>query len=205
MIERILRLELLSYWHAGSGRGADALADAVVVRDASALPYLPGRTLKGLVRDALELAESVGAIAHGATEGWLGSGPMTAEDGGEDADPEGRMEASRYTRTPGCLWFGSAQLPLAWREWARRPDESGIVEELFTHVACTAVGADGVASEGTLRVYEVAVPMTLRAPIRGPDDATWCKDIETALPLLRCLGTRRQRGYGRVHVVMEEP
>jgi hypothetical protein len=67
-----LKLDILSYWHAGSGRGAAALADAVVVRDDTGLPYLPGRTVKGLVRDAMDLAEAAGIVARGRTELRLG-------------------------------------------------------------------------------------------------------------------------------------
>ena len=49
-----LELDLSSYWHIGSGKGADAVADAVVLKDEAGLPVVPGRTLKGLLRDCME-------------------------------------------------------------------------------------------------------------------------------------------------------
>jgi CRISPR/Cas system CSM-associated protein Csm3 (group 7 of RAMP superfamily) len=46
-------ITFLSDWHAGSGLSSGAEADAVVIKDAKNLPYLPGKTIKGLVKDAL--------------------------------------------------------------------------------------------------------------------------------------------------------
>ena len=49
-----LRITFRSDWHAGSGAGIPGLVDRVVVRDADGLPYLPGKTVFGLLRDAAE-------------------------------------------------------------------------------------------------------------------------------------------------------
>jgi len=46
-------ITFLSDWHAGSGLSSGAEADAVVIKDSNNLPYLPGKTIKGLVKDAL--------------------------------------------------------------------------------------------------------------------------------------------------------
>ena len=51
-----LRFEIQSFWHAGSGRGDGAVADATVLRSRAGLPILPGRTVKGLLREACDLA-----------------------------------------------------------------------------------------------------------------------------------------------------
>ena len=47
------KITFLSDWHAGSGLGSGADADAVVIKDANNLPYLPGKTIKGLIKDSL--------------------------------------------------------------------------------------------------------------------------------------------------------
>jgi CRISPR/Cas system CSM-associated protein Csm3 (group 7 of RAMP superfamily) len=47
-------ITFLSDWHAGSGLSSGAEADSIVIKDATNnLPYLPGKTIKGLVKDAL--------------------------------------------------------------------------------------------------------------------------------------------------------
>ena len=41
-------------WHCGSGLAAGADLDALVVKDKEDLPFIPGKTIKGLVREAVE-------------------------------------------------------------------------------------------------------------------------------------------------------
>lgn len=49
------KVEMYSDWHCGSGLASGADADAVVVKDKDGLPYVPGRTLKGLVCEAMDV------------------------------------------------------------------------------------------------------------------------------------------------------
>jgi hypothetical protein len=205
-MERILVFDILSFWQAGSGSRAGALADATVVRDRRGLPYLPGKTVKGLVRDVVELGAEVGLVDAGRAVRWFGSPPY--EGSWRDGDARERaLEEGRFTTEPGALWFGSAELPEAWRRWASRSARSAepVVAELFHSLASTAMDARGVARHRTLRVREVAVPMTLRARVIGPeDDHGWVEDLSACLPFLRALGSRRHRGFGRVVARMEE-
>lgn len=198
-----LRFELLSYWQAGTGRGAAAVADSVVVTDEQGLPYLPGKSVKGLLRQAMTTAAEAGAIDPTRVVRWFGSEIPTDS---ADEDREQQLEASRYTTRPGELWFGSAMLPADWRRWSRhgaRDEVRAVTDELVTYVASTAIDAQGVARNKTLRASQVAVPLTLYATVQGPASGEWVKDLEIAQPLLRCLGTRRHRGYGRVRVTVE--
>ncbi len=207
MSSRTVVFELLTYWHVGSGRGAAALADAVVARDDAGLPLIPGRTVKGLLRDAMELAAMAGAIPVDRVLRWFGS-PIPVGEKDDSDEREQQMEKGRYATEPGLLWFGSAVLPESWTEWARGtgPESVGVKSSLFDYVASTGIDGEGVAREHTLRVREVAVPMTLRATVHGPEgDDAWVRDLEQVVPLLRCLGTRRQRGLGRVRVTVEAP
>ena len=47
-------IRFLSQWHCGSGLAAGADVDSLVVKDKNNLPYVPGKTIKGLVREAAE-------------------------------------------------------------------------------------------------------------------------------------------------------
>lgn len=51
----VYKVEMYSDWHCGSGLASGADADAVVVKDKDGLPYVPGRTLKGLVSEAMDV------------------------------------------------------------------------------------------------------------------------------------------------------
>ena len=44
------QIQFHSYWHCGSGLAAGAGVDALVVKDANGLPFVPGKTIKGLLR-----------------------------------------------------------------------------------------------------------------------------------------------------------
>ncbi len=197
-----LKFSLSSYWATGSGEGGGAVVDSVVLRDASQLPVIPGRTVKGLLRDAMQLATLSRKVDPERVQRWFGSALPGQGDGDEQ---EVHLEKGRFSTTEGALWFGSATLPDAWRQWARlQPKDAPVLLSLSTFLASTAIDPDGVAAEHTLRVCEVSVPMELHAEVRGPaGDRTWQEDLRACLPLLRALGTRRNRGFGRVDVTME--
>ena len=48
-------LKFYDYWHLSSGLSAGAKFDSIVVKDDDGLPYASGKTIKGLVREMLEL------------------------------------------------------------------------------------------------------------------------------------------------------
>lgn len=212
MSTRTLKFSLSSYWRIGSGKGAGATADELVLRDGSGLPIIPGRTVKGLLREAMNLATLSGAVAPERVRRWFGS-PLAGHAEGEPRPTDGDeqetlLEQGRFQSQEGALWFGTASLPETWRRWALTEDSDtkrDVVSALFTYLSSTAIDAKGVAQDHTLRVTEAAVPMELRAEVRGPEgDDAWVKDLKTCLPLLRALGSRRNRGLGRVDVTMED-
>ena len=49
-----------SDWHCGSGLAAGADVDALAIKDKDNLPFIPGKTLKGLIRQAVEELVSFG-------------------------------------------------------------------------------------------------------------------------------------------------
>lgn len=47
-------IQIYTYWHCGSGLAAGADVDLLPVKNKKGLPYVPGKTIKGLVREAAE-------------------------------------------------------------------------------------------------------------------------------------------------------
>lgn len=203
MATRTLKFDLSSYWRVSSGKGGDALADTLVLRDASGLPVIPGRAVKGLLRDAMNLASLSGAVSPASILRWFGSElPGYSIENEEHLQ---KLEEARYQTNEADLWFGSATLPSSWTSWARKHRDSEVLQSLFAFQSSTAIDTNGMAQQHSLRVAEVAVPMELRAEVRGPDgDVSWVQDLKTCLPLLRYMGSRRNRGLGRVDVSLEE-
>jgi len=52
-------IKFLDYWHCSSGLSAGAKLDSTVTKDSDKIPYVPAKTIKGLVR---EMAEEFGDI-----------------------------------------------------------------------------------------------------------------------------------------------
>ena len=48
------QIEFFSQWHCGSGLSAGADIDLLVIKDKEGMPFIPGKTLKGLIREAVE-------------------------------------------------------------------------------------------------------------------------------------------------------
>jgi len=206
-----VRFDLLSFWHAGTGRGGGADVDAVVARTPGGLPFLPGRTVKGLLRQATELGEACGALAAGTAETWFGTAVEAAAPStgsGDRGTRVERLEEARYRTRPGMLRVGSALLGRSpderarWEAWAAaHPNERELLLDRF---ASTQIGDTGVAEPGTLRAIEVAVPVPLHADVDFPDAPQgWQEQLASVLPLLRGVGSDRHRGLGRVQVSLE--
>lgn len=185
----------LSPWHMGSGFGEGAHLDALPVKSAAGLPYLPGRSIKGLFREAVLLAEECGQAPAGSTSRLFGS----RDD-----------ELSRYDSTPGILCFTSATMGNDMELWAaetagNEQANAKAVQQLFAPLASTCIDADGLAHDKTLRKVEVAVPVELTAYVDCPADAADSSEIlRTAARLIRTAGSHRHRGLGRVSVALAE-
>jgi CRISPR/Cas system CSM-associated protein Csm3 (group 7 of RAMP superfamily) len=48
-------IRFYTYWHCGSGLSGGSSSDATVIRDRDGLPFVPGKTLKGHLREASKL------------------------------------------------------------------------------------------------------------------------------------------------------
>lgn len=62
-----LKLTFTSDWHIGSGTGIPGSVDQMVLRDVDGLPYVPGKTLTGIFRDA---AEWIAEVRDGGNRVW---------------------------------------------------------------------------------------------------------------------------------------
>lgn len=197
-----LFFDIHSYWHVGTGRGLGPSADAVAFRDAAGLPCVPGREVKGLLREAVALAERLGLYGPtpGPAERWFGTAIP-------EEDRERALERMRYTTLPGALTVGSACLgdspdaTRAWRAWAAQ--QPAQIAALFRPFASTKLDERGVADDQTLRAVEVVVPVRLRAEVEGPND-DWPDQLARALSFVDGLGAHRNRGFGRVTVTLEK-
>lgn len=185
-----LVIDIQSYWHPGTGRGSGFHLDAVVHTGPDGLPRLPGRTLKGLLRDAVHRAEQWGwsNTPSGSTEALFGTL-------GRDGQP---------TR-PGLLRVSDATLPDGVAAYLATEAGKPLIPGLYREHFSTAINADtGVAASRSLRGMQVVVPVMLEALVTEIPGIVAVPDWQTCLagvfPLVTAVGAQRTRGFGRAHL-----
>lgn len=165
-------IEFFSDWHCGSGLSAGADVDLLTVKDAAGMPFVPGKTIKGLVSEAVDnYCQFTGKEYETRKTELFGS--------------EGEVK--------GRLFFSNAVIE---PEQYERIFNSGTQEFLFRSVASTAIDNNGIAVDHSLRKIQVTVPVFLEGDVYGLDEAD-SEVIENAMKLIKRLGVNRNRGLGR--------
>jgi len=186
----VLSWEFLSFWQSSSGKGEHARLDTQTARDPQGLPVLPGRTIKGLFREAAQQLALWGHMDQNAVDLLFGRADDTASSTGTEN---------------GLLVFDSAYVS---RELAAAYAKEEVTKEmLYRDIAQTAIDREtGRALDHSLRRIEVVVPLTLYSNVSlisasGPalDAATLSKIARE----VRYAGSLRKRGLGRVEVKVE--
>lgn len=163
-------------WHCGSGLAAGADVDALVVKDKDDMPFIPGKTIKGLVREAVEEIRSIQ----------------------DKKDDEAFVKAfgffdNKEQKNKGCMFFTNATLD--------NKEQEAIVSNhaakfMYRDIANTAIDNDCIAKEHSLRKIQVVVPCTLYGEIMDVPDEMVDEIIES-LQFIKRLGQNRNRGLGR--------
>lgn len=193
MSDLLYRIQFYSEWHCGSGLSKGADIDSLVIRDEHGLPYIPGKTLKGLLRDAAETLCELGHATQDTVHTVFGVRAENSDTGSE----------------PGVCFFANAELSRDLRDkllagkksgsGAESPDGGGksLDAFLFRGHSATAVDADGQAVEHSLRRVETVVPLTLFAKVADVPDNAARELLEKCLKFTKRLGVNRNRGLGR--------
>lgn len=164
------KIEFFSNWHCGSGLAAGADVDALVVKDRDGLPYVPGRTIKGLLREAATL---LGYKENDIIKVFGKSGERDNQAG----------QAS----------FRNATIGNKEREEIQKCQTAPYLYQTF---AATAIDDFGIAKDNSLRKIETVIPCVVYGTI---DDLSADNEemIKQAMKYVKRMGTGRTRGYGR--------
>lgn len=200
-----ITVTMLSDWGVGIGAGRNGLADLDIVRDAGGIPYLPAKTLTGILRDAAErAAAALDGVADPAAQS-AAEGPWRAWVcylfGSQPAIRPGALS----TPQPASLGIRPAYLVHPTRE---QVIDEGLVECLVSERAATAIDHEsGTAAENTLRVIERArAGLTLAADLRFATNAqpfehpAACVLLVLAQRLATTIGGGRRHGFGQCRI-----
>ena len=181
------KVTFLTWWHCGSGQAAGPDVDELAIKDSEGLPYIPGRTMKGLLKDACRQMAGYGL------EG-MDSKRINSVFGYHDDT------AGSYSEK-GSAFFSDVVLPASDRRAIAA--DKGLRKALFSSVAATAIGNDGIAKDHTLRKIQVTVPCALYGTIANvADDDTAM--LAQAMKFIKRVGLGRNHGLGRCKIEIIE-
>lgn len=210
-MQRTLTIAFLSYWHVGNGLGEGARADSIVLKDQHQLPYFPGKTLRGILRNAMEKARALNWYQDTfATTDPVELAFGSAHEGGMIENTEADEPKLTRLTTPGMLFVPNATLSEPEYRFLAQSSQSSLVDALYTTMASTAINMKtGAAMHKSLRAFEVTVPLTLQTILSFNDEIEVEQQsqvftaLSLALPLVEQIGAKRSRGFGRVKLSLE--
>jgi CRISPR/Cas system CSM-associated protein Csm3 (group 7 of RAMP superfamily) len=182
-MELTYKITFLSDWHCGSGLSGGAEADATVIKDDRNLPYIAGKTIKGLLKEALEEIYDVKLDAKDRI--------CINELLGYEIKEENTQKV--IETKSGIAFFSNATLSKEERE----DITPALSDFLYHNIASTQIGQNGTAKENSLRVMEVCIPITLEGKITEIASQEQIDLLTKALKWVRHLGVNRNRGLGR--------
>lgn len=179
-----LEVTMLSDWHIGTGSSGEGNIDRRIARDEDGFPFIPAKSLTGILRDSCEEVLS-----------YLGL----------DADPEmdnwatyifGRANVSSKLRVR------AAKMDIASRGYLLSFDvtERSVLSKALATVkpGVTIDPLSGRAKDDHLSFLEVARPMVLTANVELLDSTPEVLSlVVSACRLVEYIGAKRRRGLGR--------
>lgn len=180
----IYQIEFFDYWHAGTGLVSGANSDALVQKDPNDRPFIPGKTLKGLLREA---AETLKALGHDEiTDEFIRD--VFGERNLDDKEAKGDNRIEKEAKS----FFGNATLSARLQGEITKSN----AKFLYRQIASTAIESNGQAKDYSLRNVEVTVPMVLYAPINR-FNKEYKEAMTACLNWIKRMGLNRNRGLGR--------
>jgi len=181
-----IKIEFFDYWHCGSGLSGGSRVDALVARDKQGLPYIPGKTLKGHIR---EMAESL-KDCYFINICFGGS----SNDGKNGKEKDICFDED-YSEKEGECYFSNATI--------EEHIDKKLISYLFTTISSTKIDEKGLAITGSLREIEVVVPLTLYATIEFSGNSKDFKEkMKKSLSQVKRIGLNRTRGLGRCEITV---
>ena len=177
MFDLSYEIEFFSSWHCGSGMGGGKDADFCPLLDTEGFPFVPGKTLKGLFRNASE-------VLH-------------------DKDFTARIFGLEGIQNGQALW-SNAELQAGTREYFRAAKNVNALKEML-HTAQYFIQIDenGQTKDKSLRRGEYIVPLKLYGTIRNLEESDLEK-IRECMGFIKQLGLQRSRGFGRCKITALE-
>lgn len=198
-----LSFDIQSTWHIGSGEEGGAYADSLALKNGDNLPFIPGRAVKGLLRDAFKQAEENGWFTKPENIENLTHYIFGSE--GQNLSDQGIVHVTSAELSPQEQAYFIATDKAAESTSAMGKASSELYQVLFS----TAIDhKTGSAKQESLRSIEVALPMLLETQVtmsNNPEKTAFTAQqvlewLAQASTLITGIGAKRKRGLGQVVV-----
>ncbi|SFZ98430.1 DUF324 domain-containing protein [hydrothermal vent metagenome] len=184
-------IQFLDYWHMGSGLSFGAKLDSAVIRDKENIPYVPGKTIKGLVR---EMAEEFGCDF------------LNHCFGGTTDDKEKCYDEAKKN-VEGTCYFSNAKIQETTKQ---QIITNKLQDNLYSELASTKIGrkgnkneTEGISVDNSLREIEVVIPISVFGEINDLDEK-FIENMTKSLTMIKRMGLNRNRGLGRCQISILE-
>jgi len=184
-------IEFFSNWHLGSGLAISADVDAATLKDDHGLPYVPGKTLKGILKDAASL------LAENAYKG-IDKAFVDRIFGINDKDADAQESSLKHYQAQA--YFSNAYLSEQLANWLTN-ENVGNQTKLFQRYSSTAIDQEtGIAVDKSLRTMEVCIPVSLYGTIDNLQSEEDVEKMKLVLVAVKKMGQNRHRGLGRLEL-----
>jgi hypothetical protein len=199
-MEATIAIAFHSEWLVSSGQGDGHLTEATLVRDANGLIFLPGRAIKGALREG----------AHRLCLARPDLAQVESVIFGAHCQPNTPEGPAKSFNQPGLIRVSAGRLPkeLEVSLLAEKPeDRLTFVNDLTVRKSQSALTEGGMIKVGSSRVTERGIPgLVFFAEIslasKNLKDA-WLKQyFSAACAMVKGLGGHRSRGLGHCRVTL---
>lgn len=159
--------------------------DALVIKDRNDLPYIPGKTVKGLIKEAVD---ELKALASSEKKFEPDADYLATFGYFDDKDRKEKSEA----------FFSNAEIP---ENEAEKIVEGKLQRFMYDSLSHTAIETNGVARAHSLRKVQVTVPCDLMGQILNVPEGM-VEILEKGMKYTKCLGLNRNRGLGRCTITI---
>ncbi len=180
------KIEFLDYWHISSGLSAGAKLDNMVIKDSNKLPYMPGKTIKGLAREMAEYFEDCDFVNICF---------------GGSSDKNDKCYDKNYKETEGRCYFSNVTIE---DNIAKEIIKYNMQDSLYEIITSTKIDEKTkVAKDNSLREIEVVIPLTLYGVIENVPKE-YEKELKSSLEMIKRVGLNRNRGLGRCYIKIKD-
>lgn len=188
-----LEIMFQSSWHISASMSGGVVADSILVRDEKGIPFIPGRALKGALREGAEVLGQCREDLKDCISFYFGS----------------RSDTSSVNQ-PGCITISNGEIPSDVYSYLLSKND--VDRDLFVsdmaEVRIQTALEDGQVKTGSLRSIECGIPgIFFKAQLECENSLCKSWDVEyfkAVCAAVKFIGAGRTKGLGRCVIKLGE-